>query len=92
MERRPCRCLLREDESQRPLYELIRETLAAMPDALRASEPTRERRLAACAACERLLGGTCALCGCYVELRAAKRGQRCADTPPRWTAEPPDAD
>ena len=41
-------------------------------------------RLDACRACPHLNAGTCALCGCYVEYRAAHAAQRCPDAPGRW--------
>lgn len=82
--RKPCRCLLSEDESQRPLYEIVRDYLDTMDADARVDTAVYMERLAVCRRCERLSGGTCALCGCYVEIRAAKRGMRCPDVPDRW--------
>ena len=53
----------------------------------RASDQIRAARLADCEQCEYLEQATCALCGCYVDYRAARRMQYCPDLPPRWTAE-----
>lgn len=78
------RCLLGDIPSQRELAEIIRERVAAMPEDLRADDAAIADRLAACRACDHLMNGTCALCGCYVELRAAKRVQRCPDVPGKW--------
>lgn len=36
----------------------------------RVSEETYEARLLICKECDKLNAGTCAACGCYVELRA----------------------
>ena len=69
---------------QRELAEIIRERIAAMPEEQRADEATAAARLEVCKACDHLMNGTCGLCGCYVELRAAKRVQRCPDVPGRW--------
>ena len=69
---------------QRALAEIIRDRIAAMPEEQRTDEATLSARLDACKACDRLMNGTCGLCGCYVELRAAKRLQRCPDVPGRW--------
>ena len=69
---------------QRELAEIIRDRIAAMPEEQRADEATVSARLEACRACDRLTNGTCGLCGCYVELRAAKRAQRCPDVPGKW--------
>lgn len=86
-ERIPCRCLLRDDEDQQPLYQIVAEYVALLPQEQRADEVCYANRLARCAACENLRDGTCVLCGCYVEARAAKRRQRCPKVPPAWTQE-----
>ena len=78
------RCLLAEMESEKPLYELLREWLTALPPEETAAPETVQARLSACRACDRLTNGMCALCGCYVELRAAKRRMGCPDTPGKW--------
>ena len=70
--------------SEKELHEIIRDRISAMPEEQRADGETVDARLAICKACDHLMSGTCALCGCYVELRAAKRGQRCPDVPSQW--------
>ena len=81
-ERVPCRCLL--DEAHPDLARTVRDYVESLPPDLRTPEDAYRRRLAVCVGCPRLRDGTCARCGCYAEARAAKRGQRCPDTPPRW--------
>ena len=78
------RCLLREYAEGKKLYELIREYIEAIPEDARAEESAYQARLARCRACDWLANGMCRQCGCYVEVRAAKRGQRCPVVPPRW--------
>lgn len=78
------RCLLGDMPSERELAAVIRERIALMPEEQRADEAVQAGRLARCRACDHLISGTCALCGCYVELRAAKRFQRCPDVPGKW--------
>ncbi len=85
----PCRCLLNEarpDLGQvvADYVALLREEEKTPPDAYRA-------RLNACLKCEKLRDGTCALCGCYVEARAAKRGMGCPAVPPKWRRLPKEA-
>ena len=84
MERKPCfRCLLQQaDESQ--LLELIQQRIAALPAAQKAAPEEYSRRLALCGACNELVSGTCRKCGCYVELRAAKRSAVCPHEHARW--------
>lgn len=82
--RKPCRCLLRADESQRPLYEIVKDYIDTLAPDQRADDATYAARLKRCEACEHLFDGTCALCGCYVEIRAAKQRMGCPDVPGRW--------
>ena len=84
MERKPCRrCLLQDiDESQ--LMEAIQQRIAALPASQRASAEDYAARLSECRRCDFLVSGTCQKCGCYVELRAAKRSAYCPHEKPRW--------
>lgn len=80
-----CRkCLLEDMENQQALLASIRELIGALPDEKRADEETRKIRLACCRECSHLKEGTCGLCGCFVELRAAKNWMHCPDTPGKW--------
>lgn len=56
---------------------MIEKYKAAIKNEDRVSEAVYERRLAVCKECERLNSGTCAACGCYVELRALSPMSRC---------------
>ncbi len=78
------RCLLAEMESEKPLYALLREWLAALAPEEKAASETYGARLAVCRKCEQLTNGMCALCGCYVELRAAKTCMGCPSPKNRW--------
>ena len=70
--------------SEAALMENIRDLIALLPEEQLASDELRALRLAHCRACDHLVNGTCALCGCFVELRAAKVRMRCPDVPPKW--------
>jgi hypothetical protein len=72
------RCLL-EETDEAGLYKTLREIIDAIPDEHKASGGLYMKRLDTCRACDRLVSGMCVLCGCYVELRAAKNAQRCPD-------------
>ena len=74
--------MLRDDAAQRPLYEVIAEYVATLPEETKAEELMYRERLAVCEACPRLMNGTCTLCGCYVEARAAKKALACPEA--RW--------
>lgn len=82
--RNPClRCLLQAaDENQ--LFEMIQQRIAALPPSQKADPGEYARRLSLCGGCDELISGTCRKCGCYVELRAAKRSASCPHEKPRW--------
>lgn len=83
--RKPCRrCLLEDMPSQAALAASVRELVSLLPEALRAEPEVTAERLKVCRACDHLTDGMCVLCGCYVELRAAKNKMRCPDVPGRW--------
>lgn len=82
--RKQCRCLLR-DAGEAEMAAAIAEYVASLDEAVRTDEADYRARLAVCEDCEQLLSGTCRLCGCYVETRAAKKGLSCPMVPPRWT-------
>lgn len=81
------KCLLIKITDEKALYELILEQISLMDEDKRASEEEYRRRLTICETCNYLNRGTCVQCGCYVELRAAKRQLRCPCLPPKWGAE-----
>ena len=69
------RCLLREmAEADQAMIEKYKAAIK-MED--RVSIEEYERRLMVCKECEKLNAGTCAACGCYVELRAAAKVSHC---------------
>ena len=82
--RKQCRCLLR-DAGEAEMAAAIAEYVAGLDEAVRTDEADYRARLSVCEGCEQLLSGTCRLCGCYVETRAAKKGLSCPMVPPRWT-------
>ena len=82
--RKQCRCLLR-DAGEAEMAAVIAEYVAGLDDSIRAPETDYRARLTVCGDCDQLLNGTCRLCGCYVETRAAKKGLGCPMVPPRWT-------
>ena len=83
---KPClRCLLSEMPEEAVLARNLRELIALIPEADRASAETVEERLQTCRECDHLSRGTCRLCGCYVEHRAAKLRGACPAVPTKWS-------
>lgn len=83
-DRPPCRKCLIESLDEDDFIRSLKEYIAAYPAEKRVDDDEYRRRLSLCRGCERLENGMCALCGCYVELRALKKGMGCPDTPDRW--------
>ena len=78
------RCLLAETPGDEALAALMRQWIEALPDGRRCGRAALQARLEACRACGHLAAGTCGLCGCYVEYRAAQIDRHCPDVPGKW--------
>lgn len=75
MKTRCKKCLLREmAEADKKMLDKYK---AAVKPHDRVGEACYEERLSACKSCDYLNEGTCAACGCYVELRAIAKIGRC---------------
>lgn len=84
-EKKPCkRCLLSQMPEEGELQKLIAERIALLPDDEKADAEVQKKRLSICRHCDMLVDGTCGLCGCYVELRAAKKRMACPCVPGKW--------
>lgn len=82
--KKPCRkCLLAAYDPEGAL-QTIREMIEVMPPEQRADEAEYRRRLSICENCGELNAGVCGKCGCYTELRAAKRNQYCPHEQHFW--------
>ena len=62
----------------------VAEYVASLDETIRTPEDVYRARLALCQECPELMNGTCRLCGCYAETRAAKKAMQCPMVPPRW--------
>ena len=54
------------------MAKLVRDYVDSLSADEKTDEATYAARLNICRTCDDLHSGTCALCGCYVEARAAK--------------------
>ena len=81
------RCLLSDLSDMEEAAREVGAQIDALPSENRVNEQTRTERLTICRECGYLENATCALCGCYVDFRAAQRWKACPDIPPRWEAE-----
>lgn len=81
---KPCtRCLLQQAGNS-DMAALIKERVAVIPAEEKTPEAEYSRRLNLCLSCEALSGGLCMKCGCYVELRAARKTSRCPAAIEKW--------
>lgn len=69
------RCLLREMAEAD--YRKIEKYKEAIKLEDRVVDEEYENRLNVCKSCDKLNDGTCAACGCYVELRALGKNTSC---------------
>lgn len=84
MEKKPCRRCLSADIGDKELAQAIAERIATIPDGQRAGSDEYKRRLDICRACDSLNHGTCAKCGCYAEIRAARKNAYCPAAQKKW--------
>lgn len=77
------RCLLSEYDPA-GARETVQRCIAQIAPEQRTEDAAYQERLACCKRCEALLDGLCGVCGCYVELRAAKAGQHCPHPEAKW--------
>ena len=76
MNGRVCRrCLLRELDGA--FFQSIYQYIENLPAEQKADPDEYRRRLSICRECESLQNGMCAQCGCFAEVRAAKRKMNC---------------
>lgn len=74
-----CRRCFLEELDYDGAYRTVLEYISALDPELKASDTMYSARLGICSKCEKLSFGTCGSCGCFVELRAAKKNQTCPD-------------
>ncbi len=76
------RCLVEEISAEH--YKHIQSYIAKIDDELKVTDITYQKRLDTCKECKHLHEGLCRACGCYVELRAVMKRNRCPYS--KWLA------
>ncbi len=71
------RCLTRDMIDKDEYFRTLKALIADVQGDERAADELYEARLSTCTDCERLYDGLCGACGCYVELRAVIKDNRC---------------
>ncbi len=72
-------CEIYKEAADPELAGRIKMLVSGLPQKERAQDSLYAKRLDTCALCEKLLDNTCRSCGCYIELRAAKKDSHCPD-------------
>lgn len=82
--RRFCRKCLTRDMDQNEYFQNLQDYIAQIDADLKVESAVYEARLEKCKECDSLYEGMCRICGCYVELRAAMKKNRCPKVHPQW--------
>ncbi len=75
---------LGRDSEDEEIKQGILDYIADLDEDVRTPEEQYEERLSACMQCINLVDGHCSLCGCMVDIRAAKQTKHCPAVNPRW--------
>ena len=81
---KPCRKCLLSEMNETAFFETVQQYIDSIPPHEKTPKDEYLRRLVLCKNCEYLTNGMCVLCGCYVEVRAAKAWQHCVNGKGVW--------
>lgn len=88
MNKKPyCRKCLLDQLNEDDVIRSVKDYIAEYPMDKRCSSEVYSRRLEICSNCSQLSNGMCALCGCFVEVRALKIKTYCPDHIDKWSQE-----
>lgn len=80
---RECKKCFLQESAEADLLNDIKERIKKLNADERCDEEEYSRRLSFCRECDELISGVCMKCGCYVEFRAAFKGQKCPNVSDR---------
>jgi hypothetical protein len=72
-----CRRCLDDINSLEKLKTTIEEYIGSLDAAQKVEDVLYQERLSFCASCEKRVGVTCSLCGCFVAVRAVRAAMHC---------------
>lgn len=76
------------EAAEKDAYQSVQQAIKRLKASEKVSDEVYFSRLDSCKKCDNLIGGVCMKCGCYVELRAAFKKQKCPDVKNRkWKAD-----
>ncbi|MCH5325008.1 MAG: hypothetical protein J1E39_07305 [Eubacterium sp.] len=65
-------------------FRTVSEYVSLIPKDKKTDDVSYHKRLEKCRACDELINGMCAKCGCFAEIRAAYAHRACPHEQPRW--------
>lgn len=77
------KCLLSE-LSKEEYFKNIYAYIESLPSEQKVDDKEYQHRLSLCKGCEHLINGMCKICGCFVEVRAAKKISHCPSLECFW--------
>ncbi len=80
------RCMLDDVPDGAEIRKMLAHMIETIPEGKRSGSDETNRRLNVCRQCGHLSSGTCELCGCFVEFRAALLYAVCPAIPDKWRA------
>lgn len=79
-----CRRCLLKDISKDEYFHTVYEYIESLDESQKTPDNEYEHRLSICRDCSHLVNAMCELCGCFVEVRAAKKQSHCAQSSKIW--------
>lgn len=77
MEKRFCKKCLLYELAETEQYQNVYDYINNLDEDLKTPDEDYQQRLTVCKECERLINGMCNACGCFVEMRAALKKNKC---------------
>ena len=76
------KCLLSKMSEE--AFQNVKEYIQLIPKEKKTEETLYRKRLEACEQCDCLINGMCSKCGCFAEVRAAYKHNRCPHENRLW--------
>ena len=84
MEQRICKHCLLKELTDSDYFQSVYHYISQLPQEQKTEELEYHHRLQHCQECDELINGMCSACGCFVEVRAAKKNQHCPGKSGAW--------
>lgn len=79
-----CKKCLLKDISKEEYFKNVYDYIEHLDEEIKTSKQDYDYRLSLCTDCDNLVNGMCKICGCFVEVRAAKKHNYCPAIIKKW--------